>query len=317
MRRFLKGLCMVVLFLVLLLVGLGGYIGNRAFQEFRQLPWDHVLGIENHSRNVDSIKKLEKKNDWQPVRINGLDNTILRGTYIKAAHRTHKTVILLHGLYQNRSMCLPYVPIYQRLGYNVLLVDLRGHGESEGNHTDWGLSEMDDLQGWVLWLKQQDKDVRIGLHGVSLGAAMAILYAGSDRNHDVSFVVADSSYGNIIALGREKLMNWVDDDRILLGYDVLDPFFQGAMFFHTHKIVSSIEPDQAVQRIDVPILFLHGRDDSLVPDKTAQRLYDDCKSPHKYLYMFSNSPHAVGIETNRDEYVRVVSQFLINNVGAS
>ena len=317
MRRLLKRLFIAGLVLILLVLGVGGYIGNTAFQEFRQLPWDHVLGIENHSHDVDSIKKLEKKNDWQPVRVNGMDNTILRGTYIKAPHRTHKTVILLHGLYQNRSMCLPYVPIYQRLGYNVLLVDLRGHGESEGNHTDWGLSEMDDLQSWILWLKQQDTEVRIGLHGVSLGAAIAILYAGSDRNHDVSFVVADSSYGNIVALGREKLMSWTDDDMILLGYDVLDPFFQAAMFAHTHKIVGSIEPDQAVQRIGVPILFLHGSDDSLVPEKTAYRLYDDCRSPHKYIYIFKGSPHAVGIETDRDDYFRVVSRFLVDNVGAS
>lgn len=55
-RLFIAGLV-----LILLVLGVGGYIGNTAFQEFRQLPWDHVLGIENHSHDVDSIKNLKKE----------------------------------------------------------------------------------------------------------------------------------------------------------------------------------------------------------------------------------------------------------------
>ena len=70
-------------------------------------------------------------------------------------------------------MCLPYVSMYRNMGYNVLLVDLRGHGESGGEHTDWGLSERGDLDQWVQWLKKRDSSVHIGMHGVSLGAGMA------------------------------------------------------------------------------------------------------------------------------------------------
>lgn len=61
MRRLLKRLFIAGLVLILLVLGVGGYIGNTAFQEFRQLPWDHVLGIENHSHDVDSIKNLKKE----------------------------------------------------------------------------------------------------------------------------------------------------------------------------------------------------------------------------------------------------------------
>ena len=315
LHHFFKGLLRVVVLLLLLCTAVGAYIGNTAYHEFREAPWDEILGIKNNTKQqLTYIRTLEKERDWEPVRVNGQDGTILRGTYIPSPSHSHKTVILLHGLYQNRSMCLPYVPMYRNLGYNVLLVDLRGHGDSEGAHTDWGLSEVTDLQKWVQWLERKDGQSIIGLHGVSLGAAMALLYAGSDRDGHLSFVVADSSYGNIIALGREKLLHWTGDQRLVLGYNLLDPFFQAAMFVHTHELVANIEPAQAVRFIHVPVLFLHGSEDQLVPEKPAHSLYDNCGSQTKYIHIFQSSPHAAGIETDRADYVRTVSHFLEENV---
>ena len=170
------------------------YIGNMAYEEFYDAPWDQILGIENHSRDVSTIRQWERERDWEPVRVNAPDGKILRGTYIENRRDSHKTVILIHGLYQNRTMCLPYMDEYRRLGYNILLIDLRGHGESEGDHTEWGISEVDDLLMWCQWLQNRDPQMTIGLHGISLGAAMALLYAGSEYGQDLSFVVADSAY---------------------------------------------------------------------------------------------------------------------------
>lgn len=313
-RSILKGIAGLAAVLIVLATAAGAYAGNLAYNEFREAPWDQILGIRNNSRHVAPIRVLEKERQWEAVRVNAPDGTILRGTYIASTSHSHKTVILLHGLYQNRSMCLGYVPIYQNLGYNVLLIDQRGHGESEGAHTDWGLSEPEDMEMWMQWLRRKDPQAVIGLHGISLGAAMALLYAGSDRQQQVAFVIVDSSYGNIISMGREKLMDWTGDKNLVLGYDLLDPFFQAAMLVHTHKLVSSIEPAHAVHFIKVPVLFLHGSADTLVPVKTAQSLYDQCGSGHKYLHVFRDSPHAAAIETDRREYVRTVTDFLEENV---
>lgn len=307
--RFVGVLCGIVLVLGLLA---GAYAGNLAYEEFRNAPWDQVLGIQNNAKRVNQIRVLEKERGWEAVRVNGTDGTILRGTYIAANRRSHRYVILLHGLYQNRSMCLGYVPIYQQAGYNVLLIDQRGHGESEGDHTDWGLSEPADIEMWMQWLEKRDSQAVVGLHGVSLGAAMSLLYAGQESSK-AAFVVADSSYGNIIAMGREKLLAFTGDKRFVMGYNILDPFFQAAMFVHTHRLVSHIEPAQAVRFIRVPILFLHGSSDTLVPVKTAQSLYDNCGSNQKYLYIFKDSPHAAGIETDRRAYGRIVQDFLEKN----
>lgn len=312
MRGLLKWLLRLFVAILVVLICGGAYIGNRAYEGFRTARWDILLGIENHTRDVADIRQLEKERNWEPVKVNAPDGTILRGTYIASRRDSHNTVILLHGLYQNRSMCLPYVPMYRNMGYNVLLIDQRGHGESQGDHTDWGLSEVEDMNAWVQWLHEKDADSRIGLHGISLGGAMALLYAGSEWGNDLAFVISDSAYGNIVSLGRDKLLTVSGDQRAVWGYDFLDPFFQAAMFFRTHKLIDSIEPAQAVKSIKVPILFIHGDEDKLVPVKTVQSLYDNCNSVDKHMYIFSGSTHAAGIDTNRQEYIRLVNQFLTN-----
>ena len=163
MKRFLKRLLLFLVCLAVILGGIGVYIGNMAYEEFYDAPWDQLLGIENHSRDVSTVRQWEKERGWEPVRVNGQDGTILRGTYIENRHDSHKTVILIHGLYQNRSMCLPYMEVYRRLGYNILLIDLRGHGESEGAHTEWGIREIDDLAMWCQWLRNRDEQMSISI----------------------------------------------------------------------------------------------------------------------------------------------------------
>ena len=299
--------------IVLLLLGItaGVYIGDRAYEQFRSAPWDQILSIRNLSHNQRMIKQLEVQYDWPEVQVISTDGTKLQGTYIAAPSNSQRTVILLHGLYQNRSMCLPYVPMYRSMGYNVLLIDQRGHGGSGGEHTEWGLAEMADLDSWVHWLKMRNPSGQIGMHGISLGAAMALLYSGTEQGKNLSFYIADSSYGDVVALGREKLYDWAQDKRFIWGYNILDPFFQVAMFYHTRKVLADIEPMQAVKHASAPVLFLHGDADELIPVQTAQLLYDTCSSSRKKIYIFKNSAHAMGIDSHRQDYEAVVKAFLM------
>lgn len=308
MRRFITWFCALACLAAVIAAGAGLYIGNLAFERCMSASWDALLGIENHARDVAPIEEGEEEFNWREAVTEGRDGVPLRGTYIESRDHSHRTVILLHGLYHNRSMCLPYVGMYRRLGYNVLLVDQRGHGES-GGQTTWGICEADDIGQWVQWLKRQDGSMTIGLHGISLGAAMALLYAGSDEGQDTAFVVADSAYGNIISLGREKIIA-AGNDEVLWEYDMVLPFFQAAMWYHTGKVMADIEPAQAVRSIRCPVLFLHGQEDRLVPVETAWSLYEACSSPHAYIHVFPGSPHAVGIDTDRREYRQVVTSFL-------
>lgn len=172
-----------------------------------------ILGVTKQTADLSRIHRREQKDGWQPVEIRSADGTKLRGTYIENSRSSDRTVILLHGLYQNRSMCIPYVDMYRDMGYNVLLIDQRGHGESGGSHTTWGLRETDDLDAWTDWLRGKDGGVKIGMHGISLGAAMALIYSGTERGKNISFYVADSAYGGMMELGKDKISAYTGDPR--------------------------------------------------------------------------------------------------------
>ena len=311
MFRFLwhcfKALCLLSFLAV---VGAGFYIGNAAYERLIGSPWDQILGIRDQSGELSAVHEGERQYGWEPVEVRSADGTVLAGTYVKSSRPSRQTVILLHGLYSNRTMCLPLIPMYRRMGYNVLLIDLRGHGESGGAHTMWGMKEMKDMDAWMDWLQARDAAVKVGLHGISLGAAMSLLYSGTDRGQALSFVIADSSYADLLSLGKEKVYNWSGDDRILLSMDLVNPFFQAAMFFHTGVLLDDIEPAEAVRRAKAPTLFLHGAEDRLVPPAAAQVLGNASSASRKEIRIFEGAGHAAEFSMNPEAYTEIVQAFV-------
>lgn len=305
--NFIKYLILAAFILIL---GTGLYLGNTAYLELTTQPWDQRLGIENNKDKLRTIHDLERQNDWQRIQLHSQDGTLLTGTYIETPSGSHNTVLILHGLYQNRTMSVPYARIYLAKGYNVLMPDIRGHGESGGNTNDWGIHNTEDMDSWLAWLRQKDPQASIGFHGISLGAAMSLLYAGTPQGHDIKFFIADSAYGNILELGQEKLLNYTGNQRLLHGIRLLDPFFQISLYYHTGKMLKDLDPASSVQQMTSPVLFLHGERDLLIPAHIAENLKDQSSSPHKDLIYFEKAGHANAISTNPRGYARAVANFL-------
>lgn len=222
------------------------------------------------------------------------------------------TVILCHGYSGNKDWDLDRVPFLREDGYNVLLFDFRGHGESGENYTSIGYFETLDLMGAVNYLKnREDVDPsRIFVMGVSMGAAVCILTAA--KSPDIKAVVADSGFASLrnaflLGLGTMGFPKF------------LRPFFASAgwraMGQHLRFPVEEAEPVRFIDKISPrPVFIIHGEKDSLVGVENARQLYSSAGDP-RLLWIAEGIEHAQIFAYRKEEYKKRVLEFLESATG--
>ena len=160
----------------------------------------------------------EAKIVFQPVSLfNKQDNLSLSGWYIPAKNRA--AIILLHGYGNNRMEMRSRAEVLARHGYGVLLYDLRGHGESQGEVRAFGWEDVSDVQAALQFLsarEEVDAD-RIGILGFSIGGQIAIRATAEYKQiqaiiaDDPSFVtVADAPTPTTTKEHLMYLVSWID-----------------------------------------------------------------------------------------------------------
>jgi len=183
--------------------------------------------------------------------------------------------------------------MYSDLGFKVLLIDLRAHGESEGNFTSMGHYEKYDLKKWINFaLRSYGANSKILLHGVSMGAAMSMLVMEKKIKQHVDFLVLDSGFTYFSKTLSQSLRH--SFFRIgILGVSLFTYLFQ-------RYTLRKIAPLKAMKKIDIPLLIIHGEKDNPVPIKMANELYAASPSKNKNFLVVSNAPHAKAFEVNKD-----------------
>ena len=232
------------------------------------------------------------------------DDLTLHGWYLPVQD-SESVIIMIHGADGNRAdSSIGMLEIASGLvehGYNVLMFDLRGHGESEGNRMSAGFYEKRDLLGAVDYVKGRGFE-RIGVLGFSVGAATAL--TGTAENDDVDAVVADSSFADL-----KEMMDPEFSKRTKF-----PKFFLGPLLFMV-KIMygvdfNAIKPVESVPRIEPrPILFIHGELDETVPLEHAYRLRAASQNPESQLWVVPEAGHVRAYITHPEEYISRITAF--------
>ena len=192
LRKLTLAFLLILLFLILAIGGISGYVGwnltHPAREKLTGTPADFNLPFADISFNSRE------------------DGLKLRGWFIPAA--SNNTVIFAHGYRKNRlQLDVPVLPIVRKVyeqGWNVLLFDFRNSGESEGKMTSVGQYEVNDLLGAVDFIRLEKKlSGKIVLHGFSMGAATAIIAGAREKN--VDGVIADSPFADLKPYLMENL----------------------------------------------------------------------------------------------------------------
>lgn len=240
---------------------------------------------------------------FEEVLITAHDGLSLRGRYYHYADGAPLD-LCFHGYRGTavRDMC-GGIRISYALGHNVLLVDQRAHGKSEGHTISFGIKERFDCRDWVRWAVQRfGGDVRILLYGVSMGAATVLMASALDLGPQVCGIVADSPY-----FSPEEIIRKVCRDMKLPPVLAMPLVRLSARWFGGFALdeASAVE---AVQHTRYPIILLHGEDDRFVPCDMSRAIA--AANPAIELHTFPDAGHGISDIVHTDRYTACVIRFI-------
>ncbi|MDF2943932.1 MAG: hypothetical protein K0S01_2790 [Herbinix sp.] len=214
----------------------------------------------------------------------------------------HKIAILCHGLGYAKYGSLKYAQFFLKLGFTVLIYDHRNHGLSGKAHTSMGYYEKYDLKKIIDWCYEQyGAACKIVTHGESMGAATVLLHLGIDNR--VNCAIADCAYSDLKQLLRHQLKTYYHLPCFLIPLESCITFLRAGFWY------KSVSPIKIISQTDIPILFIHGKIDNLVPAQMSKQMYES-KNKNKAIYLVAGAKHAESYCVNKSGYEKIVERFL-------
>jgi uncharacterized protein len=269
-------------------------------------PSRRPLGQAEESEMIDSVRALGA--ELHDVSITTPDSVTLRAWAIHPRHPNGDSVILLHGLADNRIGMTGYAQFLVAHGYSVLLPDARAHGASGGPLATYGLLELNDIRQWFDFLSKQDHPRCIFGLGESMGAAQ--LLQSLDAGTHFCAVVAESSFSNFHEIAYDRMgqpFHLGDSVGPWFGRTLLRPLVEAAFLRALWKFdlkLYRVSPEEAVAATRVPVLLVHGQIDSNIPVRHSRRIH--ARNLKSVLWEVPNADHCGAISVAPQEFERRV-----------
>jgi uncharacterized protein len=234
------------------------------------------------------------------IHIAARDGATLSAWTIRPQNSNGTAVILLHGLSDNRLGMIGYAELLLTHGFSVLMPDARAHGASGGKLATYGLLESDDIHRWFDWLQQNQHPGCIFGFAESMGAAQ-LLQSLQTEPHFCA-VAAESPFSSFREIAYDRVGQFFDTGP-WLGRTILRPVVEFAFGYARWKYKMNFEevsPERIVANTKVPVMLIHGRNDSNIPIRHSRRIAAD--NPTLILWEVPATDHCGAISTSRQEF---------------
>lgn len=288
-------------------VRVGCYVPPRCDEDVFSMPDTEQYNVfraqsEKMIRDTLSIP-------YEDVFITSFDGLRLHAKFYAASERKAPVQIMFHGYKSSaeRDFCSGLREGIDG-GFNVLLVDQRAHGESEGKYLTFGVNERFDCLSWASYAAERfGNDVKIYLYGISMGAATVLMASALPLPKSVSGIVADCGYTS-----PKDIIFSVLRDHHVPAAPVYAVARLGARLFCGFDLDSASAPD-ALSRSHIPVLFIHGDDDRFVPCRMSRENFEVSAAEHKKLLIVHNAGHGLSYMLDRPAYLSSLHSFLEAN----
>ena len=286
----------IAVLILALLMGLGFFLAKIPMTGRRQTLEEARAWQEEHY-DLSWYDPLEKTD----YTVKSRDGYILHAQFLKSPGDTDRYILISHGYTDNRFGALKYAYMYLELGFNVIVYDLRGHGLNEPAICTYSIRESQDLLAMIQDSRERFRNMAIlGIHGESLGAATSV--AVLKEKPPVDFVVADCGFSDIVPVLKGAMKGMHLPGFLVYLVSVCARIRYGYSF-------REMRPIESLRENHIPILFIHGAEDSFILPEHSERMKAATKG-YAELHLIPGAGHAMSILTDPKKYQAIVRKFL-------
>ncbi len=296
------------------------------------------LDAENITWTLPNPEPVPPASQRRSILFHTTDGTLLSGDFW-AQPQPAPTIIICHGYRINSTVLRPVAALEYKYGYNVLLFDFRGHGESESIATSGGNAEIRDLEAALAVARQQPETIpgKIVIHGFSMGASVALLL---DPQTDVAAIIVDSPYARLDVI-LKRIMHWQLTNESTSWAPFMYPLRNGfhALTWITLAISTIVfrlrfghalnaRPDTSFKRWQArskgiihqsypPILLIHGVKDGAIPITHAHQIVTQAHAHNISMetYFVDEADHCGAYGNDPQQYIQVLERFIKQHLG--
>lgn len=232
--------------------------------------------------------------------INSFDNLKLHALFIN--NNTNKTIICVHG-YKAKDGLYDFgmsASFLNSLGYNLLFVDNRAHGLSQGKYIGFGVLDSIDVNSWIDYLVANMKQETIMLYGMSMGAATVM----NAQNNKVKAIIADCGFASCY----DEVVYQIKKMYHLPPFPII-PISNVLLKLLAHYSLKEKEAYKSIKNYKNNLLIIHGDKDHFVPTRDAYKIFDNATC-HKRILIVPGASHAKSYLKDTKLYEQTIKEFL-------
>jgi pimeloyl-ACP methyl ester carboxylesterase len=217
-------------------------------------------------------------------------------------------MIFFHGYRSSSSRDFSCaLKMYMNLGFNVLLVDQRAHGRSEGKLITFGIKESRDVVSWIEFLNKKYSPEKILITGMSMGATTVLLAAGNNKlPENVKGVVADCGYTSPVEIIKSVAKNFLK-----IKADFFIPFLNVFCLVFGGFSIMNVSTVKSLKNCELPILFIHGEADTFVPCEMSRQAFQVCGNKCR-IETVEGAYHGMSYLADENRISNAIKDFVTN-----
>jgi len=255
--------------------------------------------FENNFKYLDRLSN-------ERVYVRSFDGLKLAASYYN--NNSDTTILLFHGYRSDgRFDFACVVKFYIELGLNVLVVDQRANGESDGRLITFGIKERRDVVAWANFINRNYSPKNIFLSGVSMGATTVMMASNLDLPDNIRGIIADCGFTaapDIIKKVARQAFK-INAAPILPVLNLMCKLFGNFSLYETSA-------QEALSQSDIPIFFIHGKSDGFVPCEMTEIAYSAARA-EKHICLVEGADHGISFLVDTENIQKRISSFIKSN----